>query len=157
YIRWCGFSKYRNAASSGDSRAACAMAPSLTRAEHGPCHCVAVAGRSSLAGLPTAGAGIRGTANAPPHRGARSAARRLPSQEAMRVDGSMKRPVLTVKPRDSIAHARAIMEEHRVNQLPVVVDDRLVGIVTDRDLRDAFPSVFETTRPRRARGTDPAT
>ena len=34
-------------------------------------------------------------------------------------------------------------ELHRINQLPVVMNDKLVGIVTDRDLRDAFPSVFE--------------
>jgi acetoin utilization protein AcuB len=48
-----------------------------------------------------------------------------------------------VRPLDSIAHARALLEEHRINQLPVVAKDRLVGIITDRDLRDAFPSVFE--------------
>jgi acetoin utilization protein AcuB len=56
----------------------------------------------------------------------------------------MQRPVHHVKPLDSIAHARAVLEEHRVNQLPVLVDNLLVGILTDRDLRDAFPSVFET-------------
>jgi acetoin utilization protein AcuB len=56
----------------------------------------------------------------------------------------MQRPVHHVKPLDSIAHARAVLEEHRVNQLPVLVDGRLVGILTDRDLRDAFPSVFDT-------------
>ncbi|MFQ5668153.1 MAG: CBS domain-containing protein [Candidatus Binatia bacterium] len=55
----------------------------------------------------------------------------------------MKSHVYTVKPLDSIQHARDIMEDRRVNQLPVVVDRRLVGIVTDRNLRDAFPSVFE--------------
>ncbi len=49
----------------------------------------------------------------------------------------MKLAVHTVKPLDSVAHARALLEEHRINQLPVVVDGRLVGIVTDRDLRDA--------------------
>jgi len=72
----------------------------------------------------------------------------------------MKHPVATAKPRDSVRHARELMEKHRVNQLPVVVDGRLVGIVTDRDLRDAFPSVFElaeaTGRHRRSPGTDPA-
>jgi len=36
-----------------------------------------------------------------------------------------------------------MLEEHRINQLPVVVKGALVGIITDRDLRDAFPSVFE--------------
>ena len=44
-----------------------------------------------------------------------------------------------------------MMEQHRINQLPVVVDGKLVGIVTDRDLRDAFPSVFDP--PRRPRTT----
>ena len=56
----------------------------------------------------------------------------------------MKHPVHSVKPLDSIQHARDLMERHRVNQLPVVVDGRLVGIITDRDLRDAFPSVFDS-------------
>lgn len=54
-----------------------------------------------------------------------------------RVEYWMKMPVLTVKPRESVAHARALMEEHRLNQLPVTVNGKLVGIVTDRDLRDA--------------------
>ena len=54
----------------------------------------------------------------------------------------MKMTVHTVKPRDSVAHARALLEEHRINQLPVVHNGKLVGIVTDRDLRDA-PRVVE--------------
>jgi predicted transcriptional regulator len=47
----------------------------------------------------------------------------------------------TVKPHDSVARARAILEERRINQLPVVKDGILVGIVTDRDLRDAVSTV----------------
>jgi len=69
----------------------------------------------------------------------------------------MKHPVYTVKPLDSIRRARAIMEEHRVNQLPVVVNGRLVGIVTDRDLRDAFPSVFDEPQHGEHPGGDPDT
>lgn len=68
------------------------------------------------------------------HRGA--ASKRAGNYNA-RVEYWMKMPVLTVKPRESVAHARALMEEHRVNQLPVTVNGKLVGIVTDRDLRDA--------------------
>ena len=79
----------------------------------------------------------------------------------MRISAWMKYPAITVKPRDSADHARDVMEKHRINQLPVVVDDRLVGIVTDRDLRDAFPSVFDTAeafgRRTRTSGVDPAT
>jgi acetoin utilization protein AcuB len=63
----------------------------------------------------------------------------------------MKAPVHVTHPRDPIDHARELCERHRVNQLPVVEDGRLVGIVTDRDLRDAFPSVAEEAeRPAEA-------
>jgi acetoin utilization protein AcuB len=55
----------------------------------------------------------------------------------------MNSPVQTVKPRDTVAHARALLESHRINQLPVVVDGALVGMVTDRDLRNATPSAAE--------------
>ena len=78
----------------------------------------------------------------------------------MKIAQWMKHPVVTVKPADSARHAREIMEQRRINQLPVVVNGRLVGIVTDRDLRDAFPSVFDAVEPV-GRGhpavTDPAT
>ncbi|MBV8453593.1 MAG: CBS domain-containing protein [Deltaproteobacteria bacterium] len=47
----------------------------------------------------------------------------------------------TIKPLDSVARARALIEEHRINQLPVVKDGLLVGIVTDRDLCDAVNAV----------------
>ncbi len=59
----------------------------------------------------------------------------------MRIEHLMKLAVHTVKPQDTVAHARAILEEHRINQLPVVVNRKLVGIVTDRDLRDAPAAV----------------
>jgi acetoin utilization protein AcuB len=64
----------------------------------------------------------------------------------MMITPFIRRAVVTVKPLDSVRHARELLERHRINQLPVVVDGRVVGIVTDRDLRDAFPSVFESVR-----------
>ena len=77
----------------------------------------------------------------------------------MKIEPWMKHPVVTVKPGDSALHAREVMEKLRINQLPVVVDGRLTGIVTDRDLRDVFPSVAEAASSRSRRGpvgTDPA-
>jgi acetoin utilization protein AcuB len=62
----------------------------------------------------------------------------------LRIEQLMKLAIHSVKPHDSVAHARAILEEHRINQLPVVVNRKLVGIVTDRDLRDA-PSAVEVS------------
>ena len=64
----------------------------------------------------------------------------------MKITPYIRRAVVTVKPLDSVRHARELLERHRINQLPVVVDGRLVGIVTDRDLRDVFPSVLESRR-----------
>jgi acetoin utilization protein AcuB len=61
----------------------------------------------------------------------------------MLIEEWMTRQVTSVKPLDSLRHARQIMEEHRINQLPVVVNGKLVGILTDRDVRDATPSVFD--------------
>jgi acetoin utilization protein AcuB len=38
------------------------------------------------------------------------------------------------------------MAKYRINQLPVVVNDKLTGIVTDRDIRDAYPSSLRLMR-----------
>ncbi len=58
----------------------------------------------------------------------------------------MTRSVVTIKPLDSLRKARGLMAEHRVNQLPVVRNHTLLGIVTDRDLRDAYPSSMQSYR-----------
>jgi acetoin utilization protein AcuB len=68
----------------------------------------------------------------------------------MRIAQWMKPAPHSVKPGDTVRHARALLEEHRINQLPVVVAGKLVGIVTDRDLRDAFPSVLDHRHHRSA-------
>jgi acetoin utilization protein AcuB len=60
----------------------------------------------------------------------------------MNVEKWMKKHPQTIKPLDTIEHARLVMQEHRINQLPVVRGGEIVGIITDRDLRDAYPSVL---------------
>lgn len=64
----------------------------------------------------------------------------------MSVASWMTKSVLTIKPHDTLKQAREMMTKHRVNQLPVVIDDKVVGIVTDRDLRDAYPSSMRLLR-----------
>jgi acetoin utilization protein AcuB len=64
----------------------------------------------------------------------------------MRIENWMQRNVHVVKPLDGVFHARELMEVHRINQLPVVVNGRLVGIVTDRDVRDAMPGAIAAAR-----------
>ena len=58
----------------------------------------------------------------------------------MEVSQWMTKSVMTIKPKDTLRHARDRLAKYRINQLPVVVNDKLVGIVTDRDVRDAYPS-----------------
>ncbi|HUR70727.1 MAG TPA: CBS domain-containing protein, partial [Candidatus Limnocylindrales bacterium] len=60
--------------------------------------------------------------------------------ESIRVEDWMTESVLAVDTYDSIAIARQLMAKHRINQLPVLDNDHLVGIVTDRDIRDAYPT-----------------
>jgi acetoin utilization protein AcuB len=58
----------------------------------------------------------------------------------------MTKSLITITPHDTVRHARALMTKYRLNQLPVVADDKLVGIVTDRDIRDAYPSSLRLLR-----------
>lgn len=58
----------------------------------------------------------------------------------------MTEAVLAVETFDSINVARQLMAKHRINQLPVLEDDELVGIVTDRDIRDAYPTSMAINR-----------
>ena len=72
------------------------------------------------------------------------------STPATTVKDWMRPVVHAVRPRDTIEHARELCERHRVNQLPVVTNGVLAGIVTDRDLRDAFPSLDEQAKHPRS-------
>jgi CBS domain-containing protein len=49
----------------------------------------------------------------------------------------MTRRVQTVKPGNSVVQVLAILKKHRINQVPVVDSRKIVGIITDRDLRNA--------------------
>ncbi len=66
----------------------------------------------------------------------------------IKVSDWMSRGVLAVEAFDSIAVARQVMAKHRINQLPVVEGEKLVGIVTDRDIRDAYPTSMMINRAK---------
>jgi acetoin utilization protein AcuB len=55
----------------------------------------------------------------------------------MLVRDCMSSKVISVERQDPIEAARALLRKHRIRQLPVMRGERLVGIVTDRDLRSA--------------------
>ena len=58
----------------------------------------------------------------------------------MRVERRMKRDVVTVQPTDSFLHAMDLIRGRGIRHLPVVEGRQVVGIVTDRDLRQASAS-----------------
>lgn len=60
--------------------------------------------------------------------------------ENVRVREWMTTPVVTVSPSTPISSAHQIMKQNSIRRLPVVEHDRLVGIVTVGDIREASPS-----------------
>lgn len=57
----------------------------------------------------------------------------------LRVRDAMTRDVITLEPEASAARAWGICREKRIRHIPIVENDRLVGLVSDRDLRDVSP------------------
>ncbi|QXD15461.1 CBS domain-containing protein [Rhodocaloribacter litoris] len=72
----------------------------------------------------------------------------------MLVQDIMYGPVVTVAPGDTLADAYRIMHERDIRHLPVVETGRLVGIVTDRDLRFATSALHPAPFPPEARVAD---
>jgi acetoin utilization protein AcuB len=58
----------------------------------------------------------------------------------------MKQKVLTLGPEASAFEALRLCRERRIRHIPVVKHTRLVGIISDRDLRDASPPLGDPER-----------
>lgn len=67
----------------------------------------------------------------------------------MLVQDIMKTEVITIPPSASIRMALIHSQQNRIRHLPVVEEGNLVGIVTDRDLREAGPTTLEQDRDTR--------
>jgi acetoin utilization protein AcuB len=55
----------------------------------------------------------------------------------------MTKAVVTASPNDTARSALLLLEDQHIRHLPVVDDGKLVGMVTDRDLRDYRMPLFE--------------
>src|SRR5262249_62173051 len=62
----------------------------------------------------------------------------------MQISNVMTHSVITAPPDMSLALAQRLMDDHRIRHLPVVQEEQLVGLVSDRDLRQALPSPTTT-------------
>lgn len=60
----------------------------------------------------------------------------------VRVAERMKTEVILVSPSHNVRAAWRLLREHQIRHLPVVEEDKLVGIVSDRDVRLVFPSAL---------------
>ena len=58
----------------------------------------------------------------------------------MMVRDVMTRRLVTIGPDAACHEARRLMDEHRIRHLPVVAGARLLGMVSDRDVRSASAS-----------------
>ena len=53
----------------------------------------------------------------------------------------MTRNLVTLSPGASVAEALTLCRERRIRHIPILEEGRLVGIVSDSDLRDASPTL----------------
>jgi acetoin utilization protein AcuB len=61
----------------------------------------------------------------------------------MLVNDWMKSPVISIGSHESLQKAAGIMTQKKIGMLPVMDEGKLVGIMTDRDLKRAAPSCIE--------------
>jgi acetoin utilization protein AcuB len=62
------------------------------------------------------------------------------------VKDSMTREIVTLSPDETAGTALVLCRERRIRHLPVLKEGRLVGIVSDRDLRSATPALGDKAR-----------
>ncbi len=66
--------------------------------------------------------------------------RPLSHEASLRVQEIMTETPTTVTPGTSVSEAHKLMQQHQIRHLPVLDTGRLVGMVSDRDLRSVLPS-----------------
>jgi len=66
---------------------------------------------------------------------------------ARKVEEIMSRTPITVAPNASVAQACRVLAQHRIKRLPVIEDDKLVGIIGRADLVRAFAQSAEKPAP----------
>ena len=67
----------------------------------------------------------------------------------MLVEEMMTKNVYTLKKDDTIEKAIQLIKEKRIRHIPIVDDEmKCIGIVTDRDIRLAVPSIFSTNEQK---------
>jgi acetoin utilization protein AcuB len=61
-------------------------------------------------------------------------------RQPLRVGDIMSVSPVTITPSTSVHEAQALMQQRKIRHLPVLQDGRLVGMISDRDIRLVLPS-----------------
>ncbi|RZB34275.1 MAG: acetoin utilization protein AcuB [Desulfobacteraceae bacterium Eth-SRB1] len=59
----------------------------------------------------------------------------------------MSKPVITIDIEDAMQDAKALLAKHEIRMLPVMEKGKLVGVVTDRDVKKASASSIAALKP----------
>ncbi|MCG3089438.1 acetoin utilization AcuB family protein [Sporosarcina cyprini] len=60
----------------------------------------------------------------------------------MLVEEIMKKEVVTLTTAHTVRDALQIMRDHKIRHLPILDEEQLVGVVSDRDLKEAAPTLL---------------
>lgn len=66
----------------------------------------------------------------------------------MTLDMIMSTELVTVSPDDTLAEAHSLMHDHRIHHLPVILDDKLAGLVTLTNVLAATDSILRDEENR---------
>lgn len=69
--------------------------------------------------------------------------KRLESERSIKLNEFMKIDLVTIDPRASVRKAALYIQKHKLGCLPVVEDDKLVGIITDSDFVNVAINLLE--------------
>ncbi len=64
------------------------------------------------------------------------------AKKVKRAESLVIKDVITIRPTETVDYATELMQKHNISGLPVVEAEKLVGIVTGRDVRFADPSLL---------------
>ena len=70
----------------------------------------------------------------------------MESNEILTMDDYMTLKPISIRSDEPVGRALQLMLEHGIRHLPVVDGDRLVGILSDRDIRQSWGKSFEVTK-----------
>ena len=63
----------------------------------------------------------------------------------LRVADAMSVSPVTLGPEDSLMRAVEVMRLHSIRRIPIIIGDRLVGLLAEGDLKRAQPSILDAT------------